>query len=261
MPPPPSTTAAADAYELRQAIAAGRDAEAARLLRLLAAGGALLPATFAELAAAGLPRSAVALAQLEAGQSDLRETEATDEGGSYLHAAAAAGAGAEVVHALIAAGGCARWGGGEAVGALALPSLFSYCHPAHISHQPAPSTYSTILQAVPSTAGTTTRPPLCTWRRAKITWPPAVPWLRLALMCWHATATVARRGRRRGSAETSRHCSRTQRQPVRSGGPRRRAGCLMPRCGPRRRRAHAGWAACDATPVTDCPVTCWADSV
>lgn len=111
MPPPPPSTAGADAETLRRAIAAGQDAEAARLLRLLAAGGAqLLPATFAELAAAGLPQAAVAQAQLESGQLDLLEADTTDEGGSYLHAAAAAGAGAAVLTALIAAGAPVRGG-------------------------------------------------------------------------------------------------------------------------------------------------------
>lgn len=109
---PSSTAAAAAADALRPAIAAGQDAEAARLLRLLEADGAQLPpATFVELAAAGLPQAAVALAQLESGAgADLREAEATDDGGSYLHAAAAAGAGAAVVAALVAAGGPVRSG-------------------------------------------------------------------------------------------------------------------------------------------------------
>lgn len=108
-------TAAADSDALRRAIAVGQDAEAARLLRhhLSAAGMGLLPATFAELAAAGLPQAAVALAQIECGQTDLSEAEATDEGGSYLHAAAAAGAGAAVVSALVAAG-VRPWWAGEA---------------------------------------------------------------------------------------------------------------------------------------------------
>ena len=103
---------AATADELLWAIAAGQDAEAARLLCLLSAAGAgLLPATFAELAAAGLPQAAVALAQAECGQADLGEADATNDGSLYLHAAAEAGAGAAVVAALVAAGVWARRGG------------------------------------------------------------------------------------------------------------------------------------------------------
>lgn len=92
------------AAPLRQAVAAGDDAQAAHLLRQTQGSGPLLGATFDELAARGLPQAAVALAQREAGGDDLREAEATSEGGSYLHAAAAAGAGAQVLAALVAAG-------------------------------------------------------------------------------------------------------------------------------------------------------------
>lgn len=164
---PPSTAAAADAAAdaLRRAIAAGQDAEAARLLRLLEADGAQLPpATFVELAAAGLPQAAVALAQLESGVANLRE--ATDDGGSYLHAAAAAGAGAAVVAALVAAGGPVR--SGWEVGRQR-PRASQLTFPAS-PHTCPPLT----LQAAPSMAGMPTRPPPCTLRHVRATWTPAV---------------------------------------------------------------------------------------
>lgn len=170
MPPPPST-AGADTEALRRAIAAGQDGEAARLLRLLAAGGAqLLPATFAELAAAGLPPAAVALAQHESGQLDLAEADATDGGGSYLHAAAAAGTGTAVLTALIAAGASVR-GGRWAGIVVPLPDASSSTDKA--SPSLAQPNAPIDAQAAPLTAGTTTRPPRCTLRHVRTSWTPA----------------------------------------------------------------------------------------
>lgn len=73
--------AAATQQQLQEAVAAGADEQAARLLEQLAGQGPLLGTTFASLAAAGLARAAVRLAQLESGSKDLREADATEEGG------------------------------------------------------------------------------------------------------------------------------------------------------------------------------------
>ncbi|KAL4457905.1 hypothetical protein ABPG75_012770 [Micractinium tetrahymenae] len=90
---------------VRAALAARNDPLCAELIAACAAeGGLLLPATFEEAVAAGLPQTAVAVARAEAAGQDLREAEATDARGGYLHAAAAAGAGPDVLAALLAAG-------------------------------------------------------------------------------------------------------------------------------------------------------------
>lgn len=89
----------------RAALAASDDALCAQLLKACTAdGGLLLPMTFQEVVAAGLPQTAVVIARAEAAGQELREAEATYARGSYLHAAAAAGAHPEVLEALIAAG-------------------------------------------------------------------------------------------------------------------------------------------------------------
>lgn len=88
----------------RAALAAGDDALCAQLIETCAADGGLLPVMFQDVVAAGLPQTAVAVARAEAAGQDLREAEATEARGGYLHAAAAAGAGPDVLAALIAAG-------------------------------------------------------------------------------------------------------------------------------------------------------------
>ncbi|EFN51148.1 hypothetical protein CHLNCDRAFT_55321 [Chlorella variabilis] len=129
------STEPAPAAALKAAIERADDEACFHLLTELAGASGhlpgLLPATFEELAAKGLPRAAVKLAQLECGSADLREAcDATPQGGSYLHAAAAAGAGAPVVAALLAAG-CAVDGrcaeGGTALHAAARAGHLATC--------------------------------------------------------------------------------------------------------------------------------------